>query len=129
MSLRSSKKVPAVIAVIAAVVGLLAATGASARLSIIPGGKPTPRPTSSSTAPTPTPTAVANASVMGCQRLVASESATMLAEVRSALGECLTRGWFYDRVFAAVEHIDACLGEIFHGIDQAFLGALLGERH
>lgn len=71
---------------------LLAATTADARLSILPGGRPTPRPTSSSTAPTPTPTAVGNASVSGCQALIAGESTKMLASVREALGSCLTRG-------------------------------------
>ena len=92
MSLHHRKRPAFPIAAIALVAGVLAATGAHARLSILPGGKPTPRPTSSSTAPTPTPTGVANASVTVCQALIASESATMLAEVRSALGSCLTRG-------------------------------------
>ena len=71
---------------------LLAATAADARLSILPGGRPTPRPTSSSTAPTPTPTVAGNAGVSGCQTLIAGESAKLLAAVRTSLGSCLTRG-------------------------------------
>ena len=90
-SLRTNRlRVPAAAGVLSLV--LLAATAADARLSILPGGRPTPRPTSSSTAPTPTPTAGGNASVSGCQTLIASESTKMLGSVRQSLGSCLTRG-------------------------------------
>lgn len=69
---------------------VLAGTAADARLSILPGGRSTPRPTSSSTAPTPTPPV--DASVSACQSLIASESTRMLAGVRRSLGACLARG-------------------------------------
>lgn len=94
MPSRAPRGRPTVVAIVATVTLCLAGGAAQARLSIIPGGRATPRPTSSSTAPTPTPspTAAGNASIAGCQAMIASESARMLADVRSALGTCLTRG-------------------------------------
>jgi hypothetical protein len=83
---------PTALRIVATLALCLAAETAQARLSVIPGGRPTPRPTSSSTAPTPSPTIDGSATIAGCQALIASESARMLADVRTALGTCLTRG-------------------------------------
>lgn len=70
------------------------ASPAAARLSIIPGVRPTPRPTSSQVAPTPrsTATPAGGSGVRACQAQIASESALLLGDLRSALGTCLTRG-------------------------------------
>lgn len=92
MLISTRNRRPVIVAVLAALAVCLASGAAQARLSVIPGGRPTPRPTSSGSAPTPSATPAANTSVGACQALIASESGRMLSDVRTALGACLTRG-------------------------------------
>jgi len=69
--------------------GVLLASDVGARLSVIPGRPGGPRPTQPQATPSTPP---GNSGVGLCQSTIAQESTRLLADLRSALGDCLGRG-------------------------------------